>query len=228
MIENYLNRKYLKSPIVKCNSICAFTGKKITEGVLKSKLISKTFTDFELIKYNSDYVSVDIALLLSNVITNAKGNMTSLRNYSFFANKDGFKTLMRDEILDLLLNLKDSEFQICITFSNKKHIAYKSKPQINNQIFTITTDVGNCIFNVKKTKEILPILQNWYKIIKGNSSKQEPTYFTKSDIAGTTIPNFKKIKNYGVAKYFEETKKIEKYRDTLYFKLLIHILNKTN
>jgi len=228
MIEKYLNREYLKSPPVECNSICAFTGKKITEGVLKSKLISKTFTDFELIKYKSDYVSVDIALLLSNVIKNTKGNMTSLRNYSFFANTHGFKTLMRDEILDLLLNLKDSKFQICITFSNKKHIAYKSKMQINNQIFTITTDIGNCVFDVKKTKHILPIIQNWYKIVEGNKSKQEPTYFTKSDILGTTIPNFKKIKNYGVAKYFEETRFLENYRNTLYFKLLIHILNKKN
>jgi len=193
---------------------------------LKKELISKTFTDFELIKYKSDYVSVDIALLLSNVIKSEKGTYTSLRNYSFYANETGFKTLSRIEILDLLLNIEDDKFQICVTFNNKKHIAYKAKIQINKSLFTVTTDLGDCIFDVEKTKEILPILQSWYKILPENKSKQEPTFFTKNEILGT-IPNTKKIQLYGVKKYFSETQILDKYRDTLYFKLLVHILNKT-
>lgn len=227
MIETFLDRKLIKSPIVECNSRCAFTGEKIKEGVLKSKIISKTFTDFDCIKFKSDYVSVGIALLLSNVIKTEKGTFNSLRNYSFKTNTKGFDILNRANILDFLLSKKSTPFQICITFSNKKHIAYKSKKQVSSNFFTITSDIGDIIFDVSKTKEILPVIQRWYSVVKDNKSKQQPTNFTKSEILGENIPIFKKIQAYGASKYFKENNIIEKYRNTLYFKLLIHILNKT-
>lgn len=224
MITKFLDINLIKFPIYNCNSICAFTNKQITKGVLKSDIISKTFTDFDLIKYKSDYVCVDIALLLSRIIKNDKGNYNSIRNYSFYCDNDGYKLLSRNEILDLLLNLKTNKFQICITFKNKKHIAYRSKIQLNNKNFIVTTDIGQILFDVKLTKSILPIIQSWFTIT--NDTKQQPTYFNKSDILGLSIPNFKKINAYGIDKYFNENFILDKYRDTLYFKLLIHILNK--
>lgn len=228
MIEKHLDRSLIKSPVVECDTICAFTGEKIKEGVLKSKLLSIKFTDFDLIKYNSDYVSVGIALLLSNVIDNGKGRFNPLRNYSFYADKNGYRLLAREDILELLLDIPDvPEFQICVTYSNKKHIAYRSKPQINKNLFTVTTDRGNVLFDMIKVRRALPIIQSWYTILPGNKSKQEPTFFTKAEILGEALPNYNKITTYGTSKFFKENKKIEEFRGTFLLNFLVHILNKT-
>ena len=74
---------------------------------------------------------------------------------------------------------------------------------------------------------MLEILNSWYKVLDGNESKQQPTYFTKADILGENVPTYNKIKVYGIYKYLQEVKTLESYRNTLYLKLLVHILNKT-
>lgn len=48
LISKHLDKKNLKLKVYQVDSICAFTGKKITEGVLMKDLIKKTFTDQEL------------------------------------------------------------------------------------------------------------------------------------------------------------------------------------
>lgn len=227
MISRFLDKKLIKTPIVECDAICAFTGKKISEGVEKSKLISNTFTDFDLIKYNSKFVSVDIALKLSNVILTDKGRYNPLRNYSFFCNEDGYQLLKREDILDKVLNIDCDKFQICVTFSNKKHIAYRSVIQTNQRNFVITTDVGHIPFNLDDVDKVLPTMQKWYSVPPDNKSSQEPTFFTKAEIKGETIPNYKKILAYGFTQYFNDTELLNKYRDTNFMMLLTHMLNKT-
>lgn len=227
MIEKFLNPELIKSPLVDCDTICAFTGEHINKGVEKKKVLSLKFTDYDLLKYESNYISEGIVLLLSNVIDNGKGRCNPLRNYSFICSDNGYSLLKREDLLYTLLNIEYDKFQICVTFSNKKHIAYRAKPQYNKRKFVVTTDIGNIEFDVDKTFRILPVIQSWYTIIKGNKSAQEPTYFTKSDIIGETEPNFKKIKVYGIDKYKQENEILNLYRGSMYFKLLIHILNKT-
>lgn len=226
MIAKFLDIKLIKTPIVKCNAVCAFTGVLITQGVLKKDLISNTFTDYDLMRYDSNYVSVGVALLLSDVIPNGIGGFNSLRNYSFYVDALQFKILQRDEILPLLLNLPSTPFQICVTFSNKKHIAYRSKPQYNKDLIVIATDLGDITLDIRVVKELLQVLEKWYKVIENNTSKQLPTYFTKAEILGENTPSISKIKSYGITQYFEDTKFLEYHRGKMYFKLLTHILNK--
>lgn len=64
LIGKHLDTQFLKSKIHKTESICAFTGESIKEGVLLKDLLSSNFTDTEYIKFKSDYTSVDVALCM--------------------------------------------------------------------------------------------------------------------------------------------------------------------
>jgi hypothetical protein len=226
LISKHLNPNLLNIPIEQVDTVCAFTGQHISEGVPLKKLIKKTFTDQELIRYPSDYASVDIALMMERVISGQKG-LTSLRNYSFYATEKELKLLKRDEILSLLLEIPKAPFQIAITFSHKKHIAYRCRINFDRTKFIITTDKGNVNFDKLIAADIVLILQRWYKILPGQeTSKLQPTYFTKKEISGEVIPKTSKIKEYGIKYYFKENQFLDKYRKTLLFELLVYILNK--
>jgi len=223
LITKHLKENVLTCKIEKVNTICAFSGKEITKGIKFTDIIGERFTELEIFKFKSDYLSVDFALLTQPVIKAEKG-FNSLRNYSFFATEKELKILRRDDILDLLFDIPESPFQIAITYSNKKHLAYKAPLNYNKEKFKICTDAGIVEFDVKKAKQIIPILQSWYTIAK--QTAQQPTFFTKDDILGLSIPNYSKILVYGIEKYFAENDIIKPYRNSTFLKLLVHILNK--
>jgi len=225
LISKHLDKSLLTCKIYEVNTICAFSGKKITKGIKFSEIIGERFTELEIFRFKSDYLSIDFALLTQPVIKGEK-QLNSLRNYSFFATSKELKILNRSEILELLFNIPEIPFQIAITYSNKKHIAYKTPINYNKKYFKVCTDIGIVEFDVKKAKQIIPILQNWYTISKETSL--QPTYFTKDEILGLSTPNNSKIVEYGIEKYFAENDILKPYRNTLFLKLLVHILNKKN
>jgi hypothetical protein len=226
LISKHLDKKNLKLKIYQVDSICAFTGIKVSEGVLMKDLIKKTFTDQELIKFNSDHASIEIALLIEAVIKSEKG-FNSLRNYSFYADESKLELLKRENILELLLDIPNKPFQIGVTFSNKKHLAYKSPVNFDTDNFQIVTDLGIVNFGKQKAIKVVEIAQKWYTVLPGKKeTSTQQTFFTKEQIKGTTQPNHKQIEAYGLQKYFKESQELNKFRGTALFNLIIHILNK--
>lgn len=249
-IGKQLRKEYLNNLPVKIHqnidTICSFTGKKITEGVLKKDLIKDVFTDHEYIKYKSDYCSVETALCLQRIIpqseknkalklekkkaqgkdiSNIKDEFTSLRNYHFLCTEDDLTLLKRENIKDILFNLPNKPFILAVTFGFKKHTTFKSIINYSNKDFIITTDKGKIKANIDKIKDIYQILQNWYTIIKGKEkTSQQQTYFSKDDIL-YGCNNYKKIEDYG-EKYFIENQIISNYRNSLFLEFLAYILNK--
>jgi len=224
-IAKHLPLENLGIPILPVNDVCSFTGKTIKEGVYNKKLIKKTFTDHAYLRYPSDYSSVEAALCIEAVIPAKKG-LSSLRNYSYFVSERNLKLLKREEILDLMLNINESPFVLAVTYSNKKHTSYKTTLNYNIEKFVVTTDVGDVLIERKGLLEILPILQNWYTVVDGKQcTASQPTYFTKSEILSGS-ENIKRIRQYGIEKYCLENAEIEKYRNTAFLNLIVHILNK--
>lgn len=224
-IAKHLPLENLNITILPVNDVCSFTGKVINEGVENKTLIKKTFTDHAYLKYPSDYSSVEAALCIEAVIPAKKG-FNSLRNYSYFVSEKELKLLKRDEILDLILNLNESPFILAVTYSNKKHTAYKTTLNYNSEKFVVTTDVGDVIIERKKLLDILPVLQNWYTVVEGKQdTSAQPTYFTKAEILSGS-ENIKRIRQYGIEKYYCENAEIEKYRNTAFLNLIVHLLNK--
>lgn len=226
LISRHLDRENLKLKIYQVDSICAFSGVKITEGVLMKDLIKKTFTDQELIKFNSDYASIDIALLIEEVIKCEKG-FNSMRNYSFYADEMKLELLKRENILKLLLNIPEKPFQLCITFNNKKHLAYKAPVNYDTDYYQVITDLGIVNFEKQKSLQIIDIAQKWYTVLPDKKETAAlPTYFTKEQIKGLSNPNHKQIEVYGLQRFFKESQELERFRGTALFNLIIHILNK--
>ena len=228
-IAMQLKEKYLQNlkPIIHqgINEICAFTGEKITEGIKKKDLISTTFTDFEYIKFKSEWVSIDIALCMEYVIPNEKGTLISLRFKSFYVSEKGIRFLNRDNLEDLIFNIPDSPFIIAVSFGFKKHISFKSKINFSTNKFIVSTDKGLVEIDRSKIDELYQIMKKWYTIVEGKEgTSQEPTYFTKDDIMHG-CSNYMKIEQYGDT-YFIENDYISKFRNTFLLEFLCHILNK--
>jgi hypothetical protein len=219
--ENNLDRK-----IQDVNTICAFTGLPITKGILKKDFISSTFTDFEYLKYQSDYVGLDIALCMDYIIPNENNKLISLRFKSFYVSEYEIRFLKREDLESLVFNIQNRPFILCISFGFKKHISFKSQVQLSDKSFTLFTDKGSCKIDIESIQELYKIIQKWYTVIESKkNTSQQPTSFTKDDIIHG-CRNYTKISEYQ-GDYFKENDIIEKYRGTFLIELLAHILNKT-
>jgi hypothetical protein len=230
LITQHLTSATLKIPIYEdIDTVCAFSGERITEGVKLKDLIKKTFTDYEMLRYQSNYAGVDIAIMMEEVIPGEK-KMNSLRNYSFYADNNQLKLLKRGEILDLLFNIPREPFQIGITYNNKKHIAYRAPVNGSREDnYDIITDEGIVRFERKTALEIWGIAREMYTIIsEKKDTKQQPTFFTKAQIMGEKIPDYKQVKEFGIQKYFHHKRMLEPYQGKAIFKLIIHLLNKVS
>lgn len=222
IIANHLENRGLL-PIENVDAICAFSGKKITEGVPLGKLLSANFTDMAYLRYPSQYAAVAVAQCMQPI---SEDGRASLRNYSFLATPKELRLLSRAELLGAILQEKQTPFVLCITYNGKKHISYKAKPQCSNEMFTVYTDAVEVVVRRQDLIELMPILSAWYSIIPGKeATSTQPTYFTKDEILHGSAPAHK-ILAYGEAKYFEENNVLEKYRRNPVLGLIVFTLQK--
>lgn len=225
IISKHLDKTQIDN-VQDVDTVCAFTGQKITKGIHKKHAIKKTFTDIAYLKYPSDYVGMDVAATMSNIIKTENGQ-SSLRNYSFIANSERLVLLRNSDVMKYILKPLEPPFQFCISFNNKKHLAFKSKVNYNGRKYIITTDFGDCEIDIDKVNEVLPSIQDRYSVIPAKSdTKAKPTWFTKDEILNG-CRNYKKIEQYG-ERYFEQEKIIQKYRGTMLLKILINSLTKSD
>ncbi len=215
----------LTKKVYDVDSICSFSGQRITKGILRKDFISSTFTDYQYLKYDSDYVGLDIALCMEYVIPNGKGKLISLRFKSFYVSEDSIRFLNREDLEGLIFNIPNDKFVLCVSFGFKKHISFKSEINYNRNIFNVYTDKGVCQIDVFQIKELYSILKNWYTVIDGKEdTSQQVTYFTKDDIL-YGCGNLSRIMNY-TGNYYYESEYISRYRNTFLLEFLVHILNK--
>lgn len=224
LIAKHLDKKVLGEP-EEVDTICAFTGQKINEGFKLKDALSSSFTDYEYIKYKSEYVSVELALLLSGKIINGKAG---LRNYSFLATENELKIFKTEEVWRALFEEKETPFMLCVTFNGKKHTSFKAKLNYNNTDFVIQTDLAPVRIYMPDVNEVFPIIQNRYSVIpEKKETSMKPTFFTKEEIE-FGCSNFKKIEQYGAEKFFSEEKILNKYRGSMFLKLLTFVVRKND
>jgi hypothetical protein len=206
------------------NSICAFTGKSITRGILLKDALSSNFTDNSFVRYKSEYCSTDVFKCLQPVNNQSKA---SLRNYSFIVTENDLTILNREKLYDTIVGQKPVPFILAVTYNGKKHITYKTRVQYDNNEFTVFTDIGEVLVRKIDLDVILPIISNWYSVVKGKEhTSTQPTYFSKEEIL-TGIASNAHINNYGINKFFEENTILEQYRNTPILKLMVFVLKKT-
>lgn len=171
-------------------------------------------------------MSVDIAKLILPVIKTDK-LVNSLRVYSFIATCNEFKILKTDDFLPILENPPAPPFVFIISFSNKKHIAYKARTNYASDPFYVSTDKGNCLICKNQLSELLEVARRWYTVVPGKEdTATQPTYFTKDEIFGGN-ESISKINVFGLRKYREDVKILNKYRGTLFADIVKISLKKT-
>lgn len=210
------------------STICAFTGEYIDEGFLLKDILSANFTEYEYIKYNSDYISINAFLCLAEIIPSANNinRKNSLRVYNYYVDDKELLLLKREELLDYIIKFKQTPFVFCITYNNKKHTSFKAKLNYDNEEFVVRTDLSNVHIKKKEVLEVLPIMQNWYTILQGKEdTAAQPTFFSKQEILSGKL-NFNKVLEYGEEKAFEENEILAQYRGAQWFELITHCLNK--
>ncbi len=222
-IARHLDYSFTDKPIKEYDCQCKLCGKDSNFGV--SGMITDTFTDHAYFRNpESDLLCRDCAVVLGKIEHN--GKKTFLRNFSFLCTEEEFRILKREEILDIILKPPKGKFILCVTYNNKKHMAFKAQIQENREWFRVTTDTGVVAVDRKKAEDIISVIQNWYSVIPEKAdTKAQPTYFTKQDIL-TGCNNYKKMEEYGAEKYFTENQQIDRLRRSGMFKLLVFCLNK--
>lgn len=213
--------------IVECDTICAITGEKIKEGLKLKDITGTNFTEYQFIKYASDYVSIDAGKCLKETLTSPEGKKSSLRNYSYYADSKEFCILKKDNVLPILLNPPLLPFVIAYSYKNKKHTSIYAVANFRDDNIIIATDqYGNIVLDMSVIKSYLPIIQFWYshnpEIHKSGSVIE--AYFTKQEILEGS-GNLKKIKAYGFDKFYEENEILNKFRNTLSFQLIVRLIN---
>lgn len=209
-----------EAPVEQCNTICAFTGKKIDEGIRKKKVIKANFTDHQFLRYSSNYISKEAYLCMSRIDYNSNSKF-ELRKYSFLATQDALRILQRADIIPILLDPPDPPFVLSFTASNKKHRSFKSEIATSRTDFPVSLDALNCYVKPGVLRDIIRIMQEWYAILPGKeNTEQQPTYFNQNDLRYGNA-NARKIERYGINKYFKENQVLERYRYAPFCNMLI-------
>ena len=211
--------------------VCLFSGLPIDKGVHVKKALSGNFTDFDACKgLGSEYVGLDVMACLKQGFEVEKDKFTELRKYSFLATEKGIEVIRTANLLECLLKDKPTPFVFCFAMLRaqkaQKHLSFKSQVNYQNDVFTVTTECGDILFDRSKAKEVLPIIEAWYSITDDTKGKATThTYFNKDEILNG-CQNLKRIEKYGVEKYYTENAILQGYRGQLFFELLVRSLQK--
>lgn len=213
-------------PVTYGNTICKMCGKIIFEGVKQADIINKqTFNDYQYLKYDSKFLCVHCSATIGQIAVDGK-EKTRLRSFSFIATENDFLILKREQLWNYIFNPPEDRFVFCVTYSHKKHIAFKSQIQYSNKLYKIFTDKGEVELDLYYLEDLAEIIQNWYTVLPDKvESKQQPTWFTKGEIL-SGARNIKNITRYGIQKYYSENLFLGKYRNTTLLTLLVFAVNK--
>ncbi len=190
---------------------------KVT-GFPRQEVVSNTFMDVCYLHFTNVICEYCAACL-----GYGKPRTEHIKNYSYIANENSLVRLKREDIWGCLFNPPETPFIFCVTYNHKKHTSFKASVNYSREHYAVCTE--NELIEVRPAaiRELAQVIQDWYTICKDTT--QAPTWFTKAEIL-QGCDNFKRIEEYGTAKYFQQEAVITPYRCTPLLGLLVHALNK--
>jgi len=218
MKNTYLIGKHLTLPkpnieIKKC-CMCGNDGL----GFRKKDVLSSSFMDNDCLNESSE-----ICIYCAACIGRGQAQNEQIRLFSFIATNEQLIKLKREDIWNNIFSPPSPPFVFGVTYSHKKHISFKAPVCLPANQYQIQTDSGRVDINIGQIEPLTKIMQTWYSICK--DTKQEPTWFTKNEIL-IGCNNFKRIEEYGINHYFQESAVINHFRGTALLELLCYALNK--
>lgn len=185
---------------------CCLCGNKNKEVIKAKKILSEKFTNYEYLKFKSDYMCTDCAKCIKD---------DRLRKNNFLADEDHIIFLKQNEIENYIFEVGKYikiPFLFAITRSFKKHNSFKCNLNYDYDYFYIQEEDKKYLFDVKEMKKLYKILEDAY------------LFFTKEEMI-TGNYKFMSIEKYGKKKFLKLEEILNKHRGTHQFELLIYILN---
>ena len=222
MHNTYLIGKHLNpargEPLTESCCLCHRQPDGMTTGHQRKDVISNTFMDVGYLRFTNEICEYCAACL-----GYGKPRTEHIKNYSYIANENSLVRLKREDIWGCLFNPPETPFIFCVTYNHKKHTSFKASVNYSREHYAVCTE--NELIEVRPAaiRELAQVIQDWYTICKDTT--QAPTWFTKAEIL-QGCDNFKRIEEYGTAKYFQQEAVITPYRCTPLLGLLVHALNK--
>lgn len=223
LIAKHISHLSSDAEIENVDAICAFTGQQITQGIKLKKSLSGNFVDYDYIKHDSAYISIDaFKCLKANVQVDEK--LRELRTVRFYANEDELFVITKyQQVIDFLFDEnKKTPFVLCIGDLNssmcRSNLTYRAVLNHDPQKFIVTTEQALVNFNHDTASTIYSIAKKWYQIKSGISP-----YFTKEEIR-TGNASFARIEEYGADTFFKENEILEKHRRSNLFELIVKFL----
>jgi hypothetical protein len=206
IVQNFIYKHAAKNEHILKNIDfkCACCKAQSSAGIETKKIVSGNFTNWDLL--TDKYLCEACANLL-------KGDFsTELRRTSFIVYKDELMKLKNDRLLKHLLNIKKTPFAVGITFSYKKHNAFRCELNYDTNNYFIRVEDELIEFNKVKVTGLLNKMKDLYL-----------TYFTKEEIRKGKY-NIHNINKFGIEKFQYIESELQEERGTALFNLLVDLL----
>lgn len=192
--------------VVSIDGICAVCGKRITEGISIKKVVSGTFTDWNILaNITSDYVCCACTWCIKE---------PRMRRSQWIATKDELKFFKRDDIGIYLFSPPETPFVFFITATYKKHGSFRARVNGSRDLFYIQFEDRQVLFSPNRYKELWAVMNRMYRTFNKTSEIGRGDYIQK------------RVFEYGIDKWRNDEEMLKQYRGTQVFELLLYALNK--
>jgi len=197
------------SPAVKIeptNSFCAVCGKEISEGVPTKKVVSSSFTDWNILV---DMTASHICKACTWCIKEPK-----MRRSQYIATEHELIYFKRDDIEKYLFNPPEPPFVFFITSSYKKHGSFRARMNDSQKLFYIQFEDRQILFSPNKYRNLFELMKKMYLV------------FNKTQEIGKGDYIQKRVFEYGLKQWQQDEAILKQYRGSQVFELLLYALNK--
>lgn len=185
---------------------CFICGRSTHKGFPKKEILKPTFTDYQYcINRQSDIVCECCSFCLS---------FSELRNYSIFATSNVFEHPSLSRCKELILHNTETPFILCIAVSGQKWLHIKSTVNYNSENIIVNLEENKISLNRKEFAFLLKKIEELYTF-----------GFTKEEIKKLKF-NSTKILNFGIKRFEQIFKEVEKYKKTKLLELCCYLAQK--
>jgi CRISPR type IV-associated protein Csf1 len=190
------------SDIEKCH--CALCKKETTKGTLAKKILSGNFTNHDIV--SGKYLCEACANIMQSELS------TALRRSSFVVYEDEIIYFKQADLAEWIFKEKKLPFVMGVTFSYKKHNAFRCILNYSNEEFYIRQEEKLIEIKKEEARKLYKAMLYLYL-----------TYFTKDNIKQSDY-NIALVQKFGLQRFNELEAIIKQYRKTDVFELLIEAL----
>ena len=183
---------------------CALCKQNITQGIKTKKITSGNFTNHDVV--SGEYLCEACANIMQSELS------TTLRRSSFIACENEIIYFKQADLAQWIFTEKKLPFVLCVTFSYKKHNAFRAVINYSNNEFYIRQEEKLIEIKIEEAKKLYKDMMYLYL-----------TYFTKDNIKAGDY-NIALVQKFGLSKFEECESVIKQYRKTDMFDLLIEAL----